>query len=315
MFASLLGDTFETLVGKPIFNLLTFIYAILPGHNFGLAIIVFTITIRLMLWPLLKKQLHSAKAMRQLQPEIKRIKKETKGDKTKESELTMQLYKERGINPFSSIGTAIIQLPILISLFHGIRKIIIDPTTIVTGSYVFVQNLPWMQELAKDISKLDMTLFGFIDLTRKPIGAGGIYWPAMIIVLLSALVQYYSSKMLMVTDKEARSLRTILKDASSGKESDQAEVNAATMRGMRFVIPVMIFVTSIGFASALGLYWLVSGAIQYMQQRYILGKDEEELGVTTASVSGSVVEAEVIPPAKPNPNKKSKKSRSKKKRR
>ena len=304
-------EIFETLVGKPIFNLLTFIYGILPGHNLGFAIIVFTLVIRLLLWPLLKKQLHSAKKMRELQPELKRIKKETKGNRTKESELTMQLYKERGINPFSSIGTAILQLPILIALFHGISKIVADPGAIVTYSYGFVQNLPWMKELSVDITKLDMTLFGILDLTRKPLGDNSIYWLGLVVVLLSAVVQFYASKMLIVTDQDARSLRQILKDAGKGKEADQGEVNAATMRGMIYIIPVMIFVTSVNFAAALGLYWFVSGLIQYLQQRRILGQDKVELAVVSAKIGDNIVEGEVIPPKKP----KAKKSKSKKKRR
>ncbi len=308
---------FETLVSKPIFNLLTFIYAYIPGHNFGLAIILFTLVIRMLLWPLLKKQLHSTKAMRAIAPELKRIKKETKGDRTKESQLTMELYKERGINPFSSIGTAILQLPILLALFSGLQKIIGDQSQIVNFSYGFIQNSAWMKELAADISKFDLTLFGVIDLARKPLEGsifrfweGEYYIPGIIIVLLSAIVQFYASKMLMGTDKQARSLKQILKDASNGTEADQSEVNAATMRNMMYFIPIMIFVTSINFAGALGLYWLVSGFIQFLQQRYILGKDETELMATVTTENGAEIEAEVIPP-KP----KTKKAPPKKKRR
>src|ERR1700730_4191738 len=105
---------FTTLIVRPIFNLLVFIYAILPGHNFGLAIIIFTVLTRLLMWPLVKKQLHTAKAMRVLQPELKRIKQEAKGDRQKESMMVMALYKEKGVNPFSSIGLLILQLPIFI---------------------------------------------------------------------------------------------------------------------------------------------------------------------------------------------------------
>lgn len=69
------ASLFEVVIVKPIFNLLVLIYGILPGHNFGLSIILFTIIVRLLMWPLVKKQLHQAKAMRSLQPELKRIKK------------------------------------------------------------------------------------------------------------------------------------------------------------------------------------------------------------------------------------------------
>src|SRR5579864_7428139 len=115
---------FTTFIEQPIFNLLVLIYAIIPGHNFGLAIIIFTIIIRLLMWPLVKKQLHQAKAMRELQPEIKKIKQATKGNKQKESMMMMELYRERGVSPFGSIGTLIIQFVILIGLYSGLRRVV-----------------------------------------------------------------------------------------------------------------------------------------------------------------------------------------------
>jgi YidC/Oxa1 family membrane protein insertase len=118
---------FTTLIVQPIFNLLVLIYALLPGHNFGVAIIIFTIIIRLLLWPLVRKQLHQARLMRKIQPELKRIAKEAAGDKQKQSMLQMELYKEKGINPFGTIGIALLQLPILIGLYSGLQKVIHDP--------------------------------------------------------------------------------------------------------------------------------------------------------------------------------------------
>ena len=116
-----IGKLFNALIAHPIFNLLIVIIALVPSHNFGVAIIVFTIIIRMALYPLLKKQLHNAIAMKKIQPELKRIKKEAAGDRQKESQAMMALYKERGINPFSSFGIILIQLPILIALYAGIR--------------------------------------------------------------------------------------------------------------------------------------------------------------------------------------------------
>src|SRR4051794_13915252 len=132
---------FTTLIVKPIFNLLVLIYALLPGHNFGVALILFTIVIRLLLWPLVKRQLHQAKAMRKLQPEIKRVKQAAKGNKQKESQMLMELYKERGINPFATFPTLIIQFIILIGLYSGLTKIIHNPETIVTFAYPSLQHL------------------------------------------------------------------------------------------------------------------------------------------------------------------------------
>ena len=112
-------QVFNALIARPIFNLLIIILALIPGHNLGVAIIIFTIIVRMAMYPLLKKQLHHAMAMKKLQPEMKRIKKEAAGDRQKESQMTMALYKEREINPFSSIGIILVQLPILIGLYSG----------------------------------------------------------------------------------------------------------------------------------------------------------------------------------------------------
>ncbi|MGH7239377.1 MAG: YidC/Oxa1 family membrane protein insertase, partial [Candidatus Saccharimonadales bacterium] len=86
-------NPFDLIIVQPIFNLLVLIYSLIPGHNFGLAIIIFTIIIRLLLWPLVRKQLHQTKVMRELQPKIKEIKARTKGNRQEESRLTTELYK------------------------------------------------------------------------------------------------------------------------------------------------------------------------------------------------------------------------------
>lgn len=313
---------FETFLVKPIFNVLTFIYAAVPGHNFGLALIIFTIIVKLAMLPLLKKQLHHTKAMRALQPELKKIKIAAKGDKQKEAMLTMALYKEKEVSPFAPIGLMFIQFPILIALYSGISKIVNDPNNIISFSYDFVRNFAWMKELALDISKFDMTLFGIVDLKKVALN-GSIYWPAMIIVILSAAVQYLTSKQVMITDKNARKLRDILKDAKSGKDADSAEVNAAVASTMIYFIPVMIFFVSLRISAALSFYWFVTGVITYIQQYLIFKQDSEELAVTTAkikvdnSTTAKVVEAEVInKPKKSSPKtKKTKGGSSKKKRR
>jgi len=305
---------FTTIIVRPIFNLLVLIYAILPGHNFGLAIVIFTILIRLLMWPLVKKQLHQAKAMRELQPELKKIKAQAKGDRQKESMLVMALYKEREINPFSSIGLILLQLPIFIGLYSGLRRIVNDPHTIVTFSYFWVHNLPWIKTLAGDIHKFDATLFGVVKLTESALKkGGGIYWPAMIIVIGSAISQYFQSKQLLPNDKDSKGLRKILKDAGTGKQADQGEVNAAVGRSTRYFLPGLIFFITVGLPAALPLYWLTTGVVAYIQQARVLGRDEVELeAVADKPASKKVIEGEIV--SSPKKVSKSKKSTAKKKR-
>ena len=268
---------FTTLIVQPIFNLLVLIYALLPGHNFGLALIIFTVVVRLLMWPLVKKQLHQAKMMRRVQPELKRIKASAKGDKRKEQQLMMELYKERGINPFASIGMLILQIPILLGLYMGLQKVVKDPHELISFSYPFLQDLSWLRELGSNIKLFDETLFGVVDLTRSALGPQGTYWPALFIVAASAVAQYYQSKQLMPNDKDARSLRQILKGAKGGKQADQAEVNAAVGRSMRFFLPAMVFLFTVNLASALSLYWLVGGIVAYIQQAIVLRDDAAEM--------------------------------------
>ncbi len=302
---------FTTLIVQPIFNLLVLVYALLPGHNFGVALIIFTIIIRLLLWPLVRKQLHQAKAMRELQPEIKRIKKATKGNRQKESQMLMELYKERGINPIGTFPILIIQFIILIGLYSGLNKVIHDPQAIINFAYPALQNLSWMKELAGNIHQFDNTLLGVVDLSKAALYAGGIYWPAMLIVTGSAVAQYFQAKQLMPQSDDQRGLRDILKSAGKGDQADQSEVNAAVGRSTRFLLPGMIFLFTVNLPSALSLYWLTGGLVAYIQQAYILRKDEEEMEEIADKPGKDVKkipEAEIVETAKPQA-KKSKKAK------
>ena len=324
MFASI----FQILIVKPIFNLLVFIYAIIPGHNFGLALIIFTVVVRMLMWPLVKKQMHQAKAMRKLQPEIKKIKAATKGNRAQESQMLMELYKEKEISPFGSLGTLIVQFIVLIGLYSGLRGVISHPQEIVTNAYGFIANMSWIKELAANIHLFDPTLLGFVNLSKSALSHGsGIYLPAMLIVIASAITQYFSSKQLLPDQKESRGLRRILKEAGSGNKADQSEVNAAVGRSTRYFIPFLIFLFTVNIASALSLYWFVGGLVAFLQQGYILRQGEAEMEVIadkpdktskakSQKTERAVVEAEVVTKEKPTtPKPKPKKKSSKNKRR
>lgn len=308
-----LASMFEVVIVKPIFNLLVLIYGILPGHNFGLSIILFTIIVRLLMWPLVKKQLHQAKAMRKLQPELKKIKQATKGDKKQESLMLMELYKERGISPFGSLGTLVVQLIILLGLYSGLKRVVDNPQEIIDYSYSWLHNLPWLKTLATDIKQFDASLFGLVDLSRAAVNkTGGIYYPALIIVLGSAVAQFYQSKQLMPNTKDGRGLRAILKDAGAGKQAEQSEVSAAVGQSTRYILPFMIVLFTINIASALSLYWLAGGIVAYIQQARVFGKDEQEMEkLADKTTKNEAIEGEIVK----KPKAKNQKSKANKKRR
>lgn len=310
---------FQTFVVQPIFNLLVTIYALLPGHNFGIALIIFTVIVRLALWPLVKKQLHQTKITRELQPELKRIKKEAAGDKQKESMMMLELYKEKGVNPLGSLPVLIVQMIVLIGLYTGLTKVIRDPHQIYQFAYGFLQNTSWLKELAENIHKFDNTLFGVVDLSRAAIGAKGFYLPAFLLVIASAVMQFITSKQTLPTPKDAPKFREILTSAADGKPADQTEVNAAVGRTTIYIIPAMVFFFTINLASALSLYWFVGSLVAYFQQRAVLGSDTKEMEEIASEGQSSkqrdlsaIAEAEIVTPPqnkKPNKKKKSNKKR------
>jgi len=116
-----MGDIFNAIIVTPFVNVLLFIYDIIGG-NFGIAIILFTILIRLVTWPLQAQQIKGAKAMTDLQKDKRYIDMQAKykGDKEKLAQAQMELYKEMKINPFASCLPTIIQLPVIIGLYQAL---------------------------------------------------------------------------------------------------------------------------------------------------------------------------------------------------
>lgn len=314
---------FTTLIVQPIFNLLVFIYAILPGHNFGLSLIIFTIIIRLLLWPIVKRQIRHTQSMQSVQPEIKKIKQATKGDRQKEQLMTMELYKERGINIFATFPVLIVQAVILIGLYLGLRRVISNPHAIISFAYPGLQHLSWMRELSHNIHLFDNSLFGAINLNRSALGhGGGIYLPGMVIVIGSAVSQYFQSKQMLPKKSDRRSLRAILKEAGSGKQADQAEVNAAVGQSTVYLIPFMIFIFTVGLPCAFSLYWFTGGIVAYIQQGVALRRGEAEMETNTDKPAtnknlAAIPEAEVVAQVKTasKPNKSFKKTNNKTKKR
>lgn len=303
---------FTHLIVQPIFNLLVLVYALLPGHNFGLSLIIFTVIVRLLMWPLVKRQLRQTKLMRKLQPQLREIKKKAAGDRTKESALMMELYKENGVNPMATFPTLIVQLVILIGLYSGLRKVIADPSQIVKFAYPGLQHLAWMKHLSTHLTEFDDTLFGLINLKRSALGTS-TYIPALLLVIGSAAVQFFTSRQLMPVDKEARKLRDILKGAGEGKQADQAEVNAAVGRSTQYFIPFMVFLFTVNLPAALSLYWFTGGIVAFIQQYIALREDEEEMERLADKPAkrdvSKIIEAEVV--SEPKPKKSSKKKSSK----
>src|SRR5476651_2465621 len=109
---------FHALIYQPLYNLLILFYNIIPGKDFGIAIILITILLRTVLIPLYKKQIESQKKLQELQPKIKALQEKTKGDKEQQTKQLMELYKENKTNPFSVCLPLVVQLIFLIAIYR-----------------------------------------------------------------------------------------------------------------------------------------------------------------------------------------------------
>lgn len=286
---------FDMLIVQPIFNVLLTIYGFAPWNDFGIALIIFTILVRLAMWPLIKKQLHQTRLMRQVQPELKRIKQKAKGNRALEAQMMMELYKERGVKPFSSIGLLLVQLPIFFALFRVIQIITIDRQHIAQYAYDFIEKLGPIGAIVAHPDKLNETLFGFIDLTKHAVDHGAIYVPLLILALIAAVLQYIQSKQIMPKGKAKRKLRDLLKESAAGKEVDQSEMSMIMSDRMSLILPIILFFIALYLPGALVLYYAVSSLVAIIQQHIILSKDVEEMD---ALATDKKVKKEPSSPAK-----------------
>ncbi len=268
---------FDAIIVKPIFNALMLLYSIIPGGDFGVAIILFTILIRILIYPLVRKQLHQTKLMRKMQPEIAKIKKEAKGNKQLEATMQMELYKRHGISPFQSIFILLIQLPIFIGLYHVIQIIVLHRDEVAKFAYAPLEQLEPIKKIIENPENFNHTMLGFIDLTKTAFSNGTVNIVLLALALISAITQYIMSKQTMPTTGTPKRFRDIMKEAAEGKQSDPADMSAAMMRNMVKIMPIMMFFIMVNLPGALALYYTVSNLVATAQQHYLLNKDTEEM--------------------------------------
>lgn len=266
---------FDTVIVQPIFNLLMLIYSLIP--DFGVSIIIFTILVRLLLWPLVKKQLHHTKAMRKMQPELAKINKQYAKNPQMRNLAMMELYKKHNISVFGPIGILLIQFPILIAMYRVVQIFASNRADL--GKYVYgaVKNLPVANNLVNNPDQFNQNFLGIFDLTQHAISKNSVVVGLLVLAVLAAVLQYLTAKQLSPNSDSKRRLRDILSEAGSGKEADQSEVNAVVSRKMMKFMPVMVFLIIIYLPGALAMYMTTANAVGYLQNLIILRKDSSEM--------------------------------------
>ena len=304
---------FDTIIVQPIFNLLALIYGLIPGSDFGVSLILFTVIVRLAMWPLVRKQLHQTKLMRALQPELKKLKVKTKGNKQLEAQLMMELYKERGVKPFSSFGLLFLQLPIFIALYRVIQIITIHRDKIQAYTYGPIEKLQPIADIIHSKNhQFDESLFHLVNLTKTGLGNGSIYWPILFIAVVAAVLQYVQSRQITPQPETKKRLRDVFKDSATGKEVDQSEVSAIMSSRMIILFPFLTFSVGIYLPGALVLYFATSSAVAVTQQYFLLRQDVQEMEVIADEPSATktkarvdnATEATIVKPAKKQKRKK-----------
>jgi YidC/Oxa1 family membrane protein insertase len=220
-----------------------------PGNDLGVAIILLTLVIKLLLWPLSRKAIESQKALQDIQPKVDEIKKKYKDKKDELGREIMKLYKENKVNPFSSCLPLLVQLPFLFAVFRVFRD------GFANGSLDLVYSFISRPEA------IDPITLGFFDLSERSI----------LLAVLAGAAQYWQAKMLS-------SKRPSVKTEGSKDENFAAIMN----KQMTVFMPILTVFIALSFPAGLALYWLTTTVLTGVQQTLLFNKknkQEEEKAV------------------------------------
>lgn len=228
---------FHTILYEPLFNALILIYNFVPGHDFGIAIVLLTLLVRFALFPLNNKAMKSQAKLAEIQPKIKEIKEKYKDDRARQSREFMKLYAENGVNPLGGCLPMLIQFPILISLYWVFINGL-NPEK-VNGFYSFVANP----------GAINMIFIGILDLSK----------PSWILSLLTGLAQFFQSKLMFKNKPKTQASRNDITSMMSSQ--------------MTYMMPVFIVFISWKLPAGLPLYWFVTTLFSVVQQYLINRKN------------------------------------------
>jgi len=250
---SILITAFNTILYRPLLNALILLYQYIPGHDFGLAVIVLTILIKFLFYPLGVKAIKSQKALSTLQPKIKEIQEKYKDNKEQQTREIMGLYKREKINPFSGCLPLLIQLPVLIALYQVFWKGL-QPDQFSSLLYNFVPH----------VGSIDASFLGIIDLSHSATvmieNVRHYLWPNIALILLVAIVQFIQMKMSTPNPKKS--------------EKQDSSFAGQMQKQMLYFMPVFMVFILFRMPSAIALYWLTTTLFTIIQQYVILKKEK-----------------------------------------
>lgn len=233
-----MSSLFNEILYRPLLNLAVYIYAVIPGQDFGIAIIILTIIIRFIFLPLSIKALKSQRSLSELQPKMNEIKEKYKNDKTAQSAAIMQLYKDNKVNPFAGCLPLLVQLPVIFALYAVFRDGI--GSGVAGYLYPFVPNF----------DSINPIFLGFLDISKRNIP----------VIIVAGLVQWLQSK------QQAASMKV----QGAGKEM------AAFNNQMLNFMPIMIIIIGWSLPAGLMLYIIATTVFSIFEQALIKKKYDQQ---------------------------------------
>ena len=262
----------NTLIIDPLTNALLWVYSVL-GNDFGLAIIVFTVVVKLLTYPLTASQIKSASALQDLQKSEKwqKIQKKYKDDREKLAQEQMKLYQEMGINPFGSCLPTLIQFPIIIGLYQAvISAMAATPLQLIGFAERIYDFFPNVAELLPLNSH-----FLWMDLSQpERIYIPGISFGIPLLAILVVITSFLQTK--------------LMTPMTTGDQQSQA-----TARMMSVYMPLLIGWLAYSFPAGLAVYFVASNLVTIVQYALMGRLDWRNLLSRNVATSPSIAGGEV----------------------
>ena len=226
---------YNTILVNPLYNSLVGLMDVFPWMDAGIAVIILTIIVRLILFPLSKKAIVTQVRMKEIEPEMNRLREQYKNDRQTQAMKMMQLYKDKKISPFSSILVLLIQLPILLALYHIFLNSGL-PVVNTSLLYTFVS-----------VPVIDIHFLGLVDITQK----------SLILAIFAAVSQYIQLHYSLASVK--------MPDSQKGS-NPQMDMAQNMTRNMKYFFPILIFVFAITLPAVVAVYWITTNLFTLGQE-------------------------------------------------
>lgn len=230
---------------EPLYNALVYLVDIVPAHDIGIAVIILTILVKVILFPLSRQAIRTQAAMREIAPEVEKLKEKYKDKQEEQARAIFALYRERNIRPFSTFFLIFLQLPILFGLYWVFWK----------GGFPSI-NMDTLYAFVPAPERVNMQFLGIVDMSER----------SLILAALTGLTQYLYTRLSMGKRKPREKVDT---PTFSSDMAHSFDLQA------RYVLPLLFAGISYTLSAALPLYWTTSNLFMIAQE-YLMGRRFKE---------------------------------------